>query len=261
MDSIAEIEFLLLIGTALAILLIAFIVLVVALYRRAQMRLILSRKTFEQNILQTEVEIREETLSRVSKDLHDNLGQIASLIKINLNLLSKDISESDRIRITESKELLQKLIGDIRLLSSSLAAENLAKQGLAKQMQLDLERIERSGMIKVHFKSSTAHFAIKPEERVFLYRMFQEMLNNSLKHAQAQNLFLSIEQNDQVLRLNFKDDGVGMPPEKLNPTARGLSGNGLLNIKERCALIGAKCIIESNPGQGTSFNIVLHGKS
>lgn len=257
MNSLAEIEIFILLGTALAFLLIAFIVVVVVLYRRAQMQLVLSRQSFEQNILQTEIEIREETLSRVSKDLHDNFGQIASLIKINLNLLSKELSESDQIRIGESKELLQKLIGDIRLLSSSLAAEYLSKQGLAKQMQLDLERIERSDVIKVHFKSSTSHFTLKPEERVFLYRMFQEMLNNTLKHAQAQNLYLTIDQSEKGLVLEFKDDGLGIPKEKLHTNERGLSGNGLLNIRERCNLIGADCRIESEVGQGTTFKIQL----
>lgn len=258
MNSIPEIEVLMLLGTALAFLLIAFVVIVMILYRRAQLRLILSRQTFEQNILQTEIEIREETLSRVSKDLHDNFGQIASLIKINLNLLSKELSDSDQIKISESKELLQKLIGDIRLLSSSLAGENLAKQGLAKQMELDLERIERSGVLKVHFKSSTAHFAIKPEERVFLYRMFQEMLNNTLKHAQAKNLYLTVEQTNKGLVLVFTDDGIGIPDEKLHSTERGLSGNGLLNIRERSKLIGAQCTIDSTEGQGTTFKIVLN---
>ncbi|MGB0979530.1 MAG: sensor histidine kinase, partial [Croceimicrobium sp.] len=147
MKLIDDVEFLLVFGTFMAGILIAFIILIVVLYRRSQLKMQLERQNFQQSLLETEVEIQEQTLHNISRDLHDNFGQIASLIKINLNLLSKDLPELDRNRISESKDLLSKLIGDIRVLSSSLAAENLEKQGLAKRIESDLDRVKRTGAI------------------------------------------------------------------------------------------------------------------
>ncbi len=248
-------SFILLLGTIVAFVLIAFIILVVILYRRSQLKILLERQEFKQNILETEKEIQEQTLDNISRDLHDNFGQIASLLKINLNLLSKDLKEADLLRVKESKELLSKLINDIKVLSSSLAAENLAKQGLASRIASDLERVKRTGSIEVDYKTDIHEPELKPEERVFLYRIFQEILNNALKHAHATRFDVSLNQQGIGTELIFTDNGVGIPDEKLRDHDRYLNGNGLLNIRERCKLIGASYNIHSQLNQGTTITI------
>jgi len=239
----------------MALILIAFIIMIVILYRRSQLKILLERQSFQQSILETEVEIQEQTLHNISRDLHDNFGQIASLIKINLNLLSKDQSEIDQNRISESKELLTKLIGDIKVLSSSLAAENLAKQGLDKRIESDLERVRRTGAIEVDFIANYEDHGLKPEETVFLYRIFQEILNNALKHSQASKFEVHLESSAAEFSLKFTDNGIGIKADKLESKKRGLSGNGLINIRERCNLMGAQYSIDSKPNEGTHINI------
>lgn len=247
-----------LLGTALAVVLIAFIIIVIILYRRSQLKFQIEKQALHQALLQSEVEIREQTLLNISRDLHDNFGQIASLIKINLNLLSGELSASDQGHISESKDLLKKLIGDIRELSSSLSEETLAKQGLPKMIEADLQRVSRSGALKVHLNLDYQNSKIDAKASVFLYRMFQELLNNALKHAKAENIFVELISSDSQLKLLFKDDGKGIEQEKLLNQKHGFSGNGLLNLQERCKIIGANYQLRTAPKEGTEIEILLN---
>lgn len=255
--TINDFEIFILLGTALAFLLISFIIIVIILYRRSQLKFQIEKQALQQALLQTEVEIREQTLQNISRDLHDNFGQIASLIKINLNLLSKDLNPADTNHIQESKDLLKKLIGDIRSLSSALATDNLKNQGLVKMIESDLTRVGRTGAVKVVFNNQFQDPTIEGEKMIFIYRMFQELLNNALKHAKAQIIKVHLKGEGAYLSLNIKDDGVGIPIEKLNNQKHGLNGNGLLNLKERCAIIGAQYQLNSAPGEGTEIEISL----
>lgn len=252
-----NIELFLLLGTLMALSLISFIILIVILYRRAQLKNIVQRQNFEQDLLQTEVEIQEQTLQNISRDLHDNFGQIASLIKINLNLLSKELSERDQQRISESKELLSKLIGDIRFLSTSLASENLEKSGLAQKIESDLERVKRTGAIAIEYENSLNDTYLKSEEKVFLYRIFQEILNNALKHSQASKFIINLSGRNRNFTLIFSDNGIGFDTEAQHQSVNKNGGNGLENIKNRCKKMGARITIDSQQGVGTKFTISL----
>lgn len=256
--TINNFEIFMLLGTILAIVLIAFIIIVIILYRRSQLKFQIEKQALHQALLQSEVEIREQTLLNISRDLHDNFGQIASLIKINLNLLSGQLSDTDQVHISESKDLLKKLIGDIRELSSSLSDETLAKQGLQKMIETDLQRVSRSGALAVHLTADYDNDQLDPKASVFLYRMFQELLNNALKHAKAENLYVELIGDDTQLKLLFKDDGKGIEEEKLANQKHGLSGNGLLNLQERCKMIGASYQLKTAPQAGTEIEILLN---
>lgn len=255
--AIIDTQFILVIGTALITGLVAFIFVFINLYRKAQLTLQLERQKFHQELLQTEVEIREHTLENIARDLHDNFGQIASLIKINLNLLSNDISSSDQLRIAESKDLLTNLIGDIRVLSASLSAENIKQRSLGDLISSDLTRVERTGAMKTDFENIADFGLLKPEVKIFLYRMFQEMINNILKHSEAHVVHVFFGQVKSHLILDVKDDGIGISADQLKLANHGLTGNGLLNIKERCKIIGAEVIFSSVENKGTQICIKL----
>lgn len=256
--NIKDVEIFMILGTALTISLIAFIIIVIILYRRSQLKFELEKQALHQALLETEVEIREQTLTNISRDLHDNFGQIASLIKINLNLLSPELRQEDQVRVDESKDLLKKLIGDIRALSYALSEDTVANQGLSKMIASDLERVKRSGALEVEFHQKYEEDNLDSQTAIFLYRMFQELLNNALKHSQATMLKVVLKGEGKNLDLEVSDNGVGIPMEKFKTDKHGLSGNGLLNLKERCKMIGAIYNISSEPNQGTSIVINLN---
>lgn len=245
-------------GTILVTVLVVFIILFVILYKKAQLKFELERQEFQQALLQTEVEIREQTLSNISRDLHDNFGQIASLVKIHLAMISKtELKEEDRTRVEESVELVRDLIKEIRSLSTSLNSQNLAELGIVSMIENDISRIKRTGFIDIQLHYKPVHISIDPQKAIFLYRMFQEMINNILKHSEATKASVGIESSAGTLTLKVNDNGKGMPKQKLKNDQKGVFGNGLLNIKERCKIIGATYSIESYPNKGTFIEIKL----
>lgn len=243
-------------GTILLATLIVFIGYFLFLHYKTRQRFDWERQQFKQAVLQTEIEIREETLTQISRDLHDNLGQIASLIKINLNLVSKDLKEIDKLKIEDSIELLKRLIADIKSLSTSLNSENLKNFGLLEALNDDIQRINKTGHLNLLIHSNGTMPVLAPEIEIFIYRMSQEIINNALKHAAAKNLYITLQVNEGSLQLTFKDDGKGFQTNNLLEKNAG-KGNGLNNLHKRCKIIGAQLNISSILGSGTELTIYL----
>lgn len=197
------------------------------------------------------MEIREQALTEISRDLHDNFGQIASLIKINLNMMAPPQQKGDRLRVEESKKLLTQLITDMRSLSSSLNGNNLKEKGLMAMIERDVKRVKRSGFIEINLLHRPDHLSLKAETSIFTYRMFQEILNNILKHSQATNASVNVYSEGGKLTLHVSDNGVGMDPASEN------EGNGLRNIRERCKIIGASLSLDSSTDKGTFIEIEI----
>ncbi len=244
-------------GTLLVTVLVVFIILFVILYKRAQLKFELERQQFKETLLQTEVEISEQTMANISREMHDNFGQIASLIKIHLSMLSEDQNEEDKMRISESVELLKTLIMEIRSLSTSLNSQNLKEQGLLMMIENDVERVRRTGFINIILNYKPLDLKLDPSISIILYRLFQEMINNILKHAEATEAQVGLSVSNGILTMSVSDNGIGMPPESKFSREKSATGNGLLNLQERCRIIGATYTIESSPNKGTFIEIKL----
>lgn len=239
-------------GTLLFGLLTIFIIYFILLYRKSQTKLHFERERRKRELLQAEVEIKEQTLVNVSREIHDNLGQAAALVKINLNLISKDIPEADQQKIKESSELIKKLIGDMRSLSQSLNGDNIRRKGFSAMLQTDVDRINKTGYVEVNFNQPLEKINLEADQLIILYRMIQELFTNSLKYAKASEIRLDISQNQKELVVNFNDNGIGFDYQSaLN------KGSGLTNIKERCEIIDAKLYFESELDQGVNVKITL----
>ena len=244
-------------GTVLVTVLVGFIIFFVFLYKKAQLKFELERQQFQQALLETEVEIREQTLADIARELHDNIGQIASLAKIQLNMLPSPEGQSEFEKLEESRQLLQHLISELRGLSNSLNYENVQNVGLIGMMEKDIVRINKSGFVKVIFHNSLSDLSLDSKIAIFLYRMFQEAVNNILKHSEADEVIVTLEQKNQELTLHVADNGIGVKYSELQSLLESSTGNGLRNIKHRCKLIGAKFNMESRENIGTFISINL----
>ena len=238
-------------GTIVMGLLIGFILLFIVRYQQKQRSFQKERAEFSRELLQTKIEIQEQTLSNISRELHDNLGQTASLIKLQLNLLNTDEFDQNQEKIDQLKELSTDLMDEIRSISLGLKSENLERFGLIDMIQKDVQRYQKIGLLNIKVEVFENQIHLDTEKEIFLYRISQEIFNNILKHASAKEVSLTIKQNDSELEMIFKDDGIGFDPN-LNK-----QGNGLENIKERCDLIHAKLKITSNLNVGTTVEINL----
>ena len=253
-----EIILLIIAGTAVVMLLGVFIVSFLLVYQKKQNKNALEKaqikSSFQQELLKTRMEIQEETLNQISRELHDNITQVLSFVKLNLGELGRNLGEHEKMRVNDNRELIAQSISDLRNLSKSLSFEHISVMGLVKTLEIEVERVNRSGIINLSLLVEGHSYALGEQRELVLFRIFQETLNNALKYAQADNFKMSLYYKEQMFNLTIEDDGVGFEPELL----KDKGGSGLRNIVNRAALIGAEATINSSPGNGCSINLSLN---
>lgn len=234
-------------------LLIFFIVITLAVrYRKRKKENETLRVEFSEQLLKSQLEIQEQTLQYISRELHDNIGQVASLIKINLNTLQGSNTEVLETKINNTRELARQLITDLKILSSSLNGDKMNKVGLLKALQNEAEKINKTGVFTAKFEQQGDIPPINDEKAIILYRMVQELLNNALKHSEAKEITIhaNLEGNNTFI-LTISDDGKGFDvAEKLEDIDD--HGNGLLNLQKRAKVINGSIVFQSAAGKGST---------
>jgi len=241
------------IGTILFGLFVAFIIYFIVLYRKAQEAMLAEQERMRQELLRAEVEVREQTLIQVSRELHDNLGQLTSLISINLKMLNMQQKEQDKQRLNEVTGLVSQLAHDIRNLTQSLNGDQINQYGWDGLLSREVERVKRTGLVDVRYSLENTLISKVPTDKALaIFRIVQELFNNTLKHSQASLTTLILENKNGALHLQYTDNGRGFNAEQ--PP----KGNGLKNIHERCDAIGAACSLNSKPGEGILVDIYVN---
>lgn len=232
-----------------------FYLLMIQLHKRRtlyQKELYNLKVEYEQTIFNAKLEIQEQTFKNISQEIHDNIGQVLSLAKLNLNVIPKNES-SEKIDLTE--KLLTKAINDLRDLSKSLSAEKIADTGLAIAMGQEMNVVEKVAKnIQTNFIYNHEPVLISREQTIVVFRIIQELIQNIIKHANASKIKLQLLGSEQETTILLEDDGIGFDLEKLDETKIGI---GLKNIKQRCKMIGAEFILNSEPGNGTFVKIII----
>lgn len=211
---------------------------------------------FRQTLLQSQLEIQEQTLKNISQEIHDNVGQVLSLAKLNLNTI--DISKTEELQKKIESALIQvsKAINDLRDLSKSFNTDNISAIGLVRAVEYELDMIKKTGVHKTSFNVEGKIKKLEPQTELILFRIVQETLHNIIKHAEASSIWISARYTENDLGLEIKDNGKGF-----HPTAEGDqdtdSGLGIRNMNNRARLIGAKFNLNSIKNEGTSVTIVL----
>lgn len=204
---------------------------------------------YKDEIAKTKVEIQEQTLKNVAWELHDNIGQLLSVINLQLNLLSgndcKDINE----HLKETKSLVQTTVQEVRSLSKTLNSEVIKNNGLIRSLEIEMERIERLNYAKALFEMSGTKKEIKYTDEIIIFRIIQEFLSNSIKHAKAKKINLKLKYTEDFLYLFISDNGVGFD------TSLKTDSSGLQNMKSRAELLNAEFSLTSVLGEGTQLKL------
>jgi signal transduction histidine kinase len=158
-----------------------------------------------------------------------------------------------REKIKESRELIAQTINDLRDLSKSLSFEYIRTIGFVKTIEIEIERINKSGIIAARLFVEGAVYDLGEQRELLIFRIFQEAINNALKHAAAKHLKISLQYSAQLFNLTVEDDGNGFLTTPL-PEQGGL---GLKNMENRATLIGGTVIVDSWPGKGCCVKISL----
>ena len=250
------------IGFVIAFLLLGlFIIVLGLLYSKKQQKNKAEKEkmktAFQQSTLQSQLEIQEQTFEHIAKEIHDNLGTTASIIKINLNTLPLEQPQKAAEKIAATKELVIQLIHDLKLLTLNLSSDRIAEMGLLQLLRQDVERIRKSNIFSVTLNIYGRPCRFETGKETIVYRMCQEILNNIIKHSGATQVQTDVIFQEKNIILNFIDDGIGFNAGERLKTGLQKGSNGLHNLQKRAGLINAALTIKSTPGKGTSISIEL----
>ncbi|AMR31111.1 hypothetical protein A0256_06570 [Mucilaginibacter sp. PAMC 26640] len=244
------------VGTIMLLLLGLFIIGFLFFYQRKHNGHIAEQEhlksVFQQELLKTQIEMQEQTLNYVSREIHDNITQVLSFVKLNL-AMAGNITESQRaIKVDESRKLVSQAITDLRDLSKSLSFEHIAQLGLAKTITVEVDRLNKSSIMEASITVDGQVIALGDERELVLFRIFQEALNNSLKHSGAKQFKIGLQYSPHLFNLTIADNGAGFAYNALEN-----GGSGLRNMQNRAALIGGVAKISSEPGKGCCITITI----
>ncbi|OYX15757.1 MAG: histidine kinase [Algoriphagus sp. 32-45-6] len=243
-----QIGFLIISGTFLAALMGTFIIAMVVLHRQRQIqnrqRIDNLKAEYERTLLNIENEIQQETLTHVGRELHDNIGQLLSLAKLNLN-------SSKPEKQTEGKEYINQIIQEVRSLSKTLNLDWVETLSLDDFIRQQLQRIEATGFCETSFVSDHSFDQLAKDQKIVLVRVIQEALNNAIKHASPSALEIKISRSDINRWIEIQDNGAGFDVNQKT------SGSGMTNLKKRMETIGGTFDIQSSLGKGTRIKLSL----
>ena len=214
------------------------------------------KNLYQRELLQSQLEIQNQTLQQVGNDLHDNIGQLLTVVVMQLNELEEEVGEpARREEVHQTRELVQTIISDVRTLSKTLDHDTVRRFGLLPSLTLELERIQRTKRVHVELTTLGEHYPLDEQTEIVLLRMTQESLNNALKHAQAKNVQVLVDFKADNFSLIISDDGRGFSVAEATARQLDESGAGLSNLYRRAGLLGGTCVITSAPGAGTRVEI------
>lgn len=250
------------IGGSLIILIafLIFIIYILKLYNRKEIEfnktLTIQNIEKEKEILNNRVEVQEETIQKISREIHDNVNQLLTLTKLNINTIkySEGVEFDNKIELTN--QLITSAIKELTNLSRSLSAETVNEFGLAKSIESEISRLTQIEDIKIHLDVVQKSKILNSESQLVFYRIFQEATRNSIIHGKAKNIFVSLQIDEKIITLLIIDDGIGFDIENINSKNINNS-HGLLNMQKRTKLINGILEIESNPNKGTSIKVMI----
>ena len=201
--------------------------------------------------------VREEERTRIAREVHDELGQVLTTLKLEFSLLGKKIPKEDpaglgdRMRIM--LDLVDSTIQTVKKISSDLRPPILDVLGLAEAIEWQGREFQARTGIRFEFSSSPKEINLEPDRSTTIFRIFQETLTNVARHSNANKLCVNLADKDDILVLEVKDNGKGITPEEINDN-RSL---GILGIRERALVWGGEVSICGAVGEGTTVTIKI----
>jgi two-component system, NarL family, sensor kinase len=249
MDNTERIVLGVIIGTVLLLSLIVFVamLLVVNTSRRHRHRAELARLQLlrDHEVMRAEREAVRHTLDEVGRDLHDNVGQLFTVVQMGLERMSAEPGADPRS--VTMRDTVEQGIGELRRLGRSLNMDLWKERSLEEAIEAEAARLWQVAGIRTVVRLHDPP-VLPADEKTILFRVFQEVLSNAARHAQASLIEIGLHGGDAI-ELTIRDNGRGFDPE--NTPGNG----GLVNIRRRCELIGfdARCI--SSAGGGCEWRL------
>lgn len=240
----------------LILLLAGLFIMILITYSNKRKKVFLQEKhllelAFNDQLLKSQLEMQEQTFNSISHEIHDNVGQVLSLAKVQLNIMDQS-DKLDRDLLAEAKENVSKAMTDLRDIAKSLNTDRIQSANLQEITTQELQRINRSGFMSITVSSAGAVQNVQEQKKLIIFRMIQESLQNIIKHSKAKNIDVRFNYEKSFLKIQIADNGIGFGKEL--PLQK--DGLGLQNIFRRASLIGGEATVNSSPRQGTTITII-----
>lgn len=205
----------------------------------------------ERAIFKAQAEGEEKERIRIAQELHDGLGQMLSVTRLNVNALESSIEQEDAPLLQNSLHLIDNAVTEVRNISHALMPSALIQLGLVSAIEQLQEKINKVGKIKLEFDHTKYTAKLSQSTEVTVYRIIQEATNNMIKHAEASMIQLSLTSNGNQILLKISDNGKGFDTKLIHQS----KGIGWKNIASRAQHLNGKLEIKSSQGKGTEINL------
>lgn len=205
----------------------------------------------QKEILATQIEMQQQTMQHIGREIHDNIGQKLTLASLYTQQLA---FENKAPHINENIENISKIINqsliDLRTLSKSLTDNEILEKTIYQLIKSEIAKLENLQICKISLRANDKNLDLDYQQKTILLRIVQEFIQNSVKHAECKSLDIEINADDENICLSLNDDGKGFDIYQKN------NGIGLLNMKKRTEMINGIFNLNSNKS-GTHLLIIL----
>lgn len=226
--------------------------------KQAELTLLESERKLRQLSTQL-INAQEHERTRISQELHDEMGQSLTVLKFKIRRVQKRLPEDPEIRaeLMLLRQSIDQIIENVRRLSLDLRPSVLEDLGLWKSLQWLVQNAARHYQIESRVEINIIDFFIPPECQIFIFRIFQEALTNIGKHAQASCICFSAKYSEDGVHLKIRDDGIGFDPSGIDQFTSDYKGLGIPAMHERARIMGGSLEIRSRKDEGTEITLIV----
>ena len=261
MDSLSKQVTLIIIASIFFVIIAIGIIILILVYQKKQLHYLNEKNqmknSFDKEIFQTQLEIQEQTLKNISQEIHDNIGQVLSLVKLNINTMNFTEPLLLQDKIDDSRRLITKAIQDLRDLSKGLNTDYIIELGLTRAIEYQLDMLKKTGHYEIQFNITGNSYRLEEKQELVFFRIVQEALHNIIKHANATFIKVELIFDPHVFILKIHDNGTGFDAAKIKNGDYKKSGLGIRNMHNRASIINSNFKITSNIQEGTAILLSL----
>lgn len=208
----------------------------------------------QEEILRNTIHSQEKERKRIAQDLHDEVGAMLSVVKLNVGRIERKSEEAKAKELAaETKTYLDDVITQVRRISRALLPPSLEKLGLFHALEELANWVNKSDQLQIECWKNGEQFRFESKHELAIFRVVQELINNAIKHSEATIIKLNARFINNTVAISLSDNGKGFKlDEKMN------TGLGLRNLQSRTEIIGAKFKLKSEPNKGTTAIIYLN---
>jgi signal transduction histidine kinase len=214
-------------------------------------------------LLDKVITAQEDERTRVARELHDQVGQSLTALVMQLGAAERILAEEESnatAEVRRAREGLSDTIDEVRRLMSDLRPSILDDMGLSSAIRWYAEQRLSDAGIRAMIKVDQMGRELHPATEISVFRVFQESINNAIKHAHPNNVSVSFDRTDNHLECEVSDDGIGFDPQTAVPGSDGGWAVGLIGMRERVNLLNGTIDIQSSPGSGTKVSFRIPAK-